>query len=81
MIYDSSEQPIFEQSIVRLRNGVEQAMVISIHNVKMEHQHLCSVLTIYGLSNSEPKLLFYSFHPDQHRWVLVDKLGLEWETV
>ena len=81
MIYDSTDNAIYEQSIVRSKKGIEQATVISIQHIRIDHCNLCCILTIYSLLDSKPSLLFYSFHPVKHVWVLVDKQGQEWEKV
>jgi hypothetical protein len=81
MLYDSTDCPIYEQSVVRMIDSEHQFMVISIHNISMDGIYVSSILQVYSMSYAEANTLLYCYHPNLKRHVLLDKNGLEWVTV
>ena len=83
MILDKNNNEIHEKTIVRCCHTLEEYMVIKINTIVYQAVTICQSLTIHSMNlvNSKPGILLYVYHPVLNKWVLIDALGNEWESL
>ena len=83
MILDKNNNEIYEKSIVRRCHTLEEYMVIKINTIVYQAITVCQSLSLHSMNlvDSKPGSILYVYHPVLTKWVLIDALGNEWESL